>query len=207
MTDESKEQAGTSEDAQDGGQQSEKTFTQAQVDAIIAERLARQKAQFKDYDELKEGANKWQKFLDDQKSELQKLNEQIADAQRERDEALQQAQDRLIRAAFVAEAAKAGVAHPEDVYALADLSNVTLDEGENVIGVAEAVAAVVEAGRVPLAQGPRAPDLQGGTGSGQRPAEKKLALTQDEAAIADKLRISHEAYAARKQELEKQQTR
>jgi hypothetical protein len=205
MADKENEQA-QDVDAKGGGQQPEKTFTQAELDAIIADRLSRQKKQYEDYDDLKDKASKWQRFLDEQKSEIEKMNDAVRNAQRERDEALQRAQARLIRAAFVAEAAQQGAAHPDDVYALADLSSVALDDQDNVVGVAEAVKAIIEAGRVPMAQGPRAPSLDGGAGSGQRPAEAaKVALSQDEEDIARKLRISPEDYAKRKQELQKQQ--
>lgn len=201
---EKQEQAETPENAQAGGQQAEKVFTQAEVDAIVTERLSRQQKKYADYGDLKDQASKWQKFLDEQKSETQKLSEAAAEAKRERDEALQRAQGRLIRAAFIAEAAKAGAAHPEDVYALADLSGVTLDEDDNVQGVADAVQAIVEAGRIPLNAAPRAPDLDGGKGGGQRPAEKAaVTLTQDEKDMARKLRITDEAYAARKQEIKR----
>lgn len=75
----------------------EKTFTQAQVDAIVGDRLAREKARYSDYDELKEAAAKYAELEEASKSELQKalesaeksnarvaeLEKQIADAQAE----------------------------------------------------------------------------------------------------------------------------
>lgn len=197
--------AAAASNAQGGGQQPEKTFTQAELNAILADRLNRQKAQYADYDTLKEQAGKWAAAEEAQKTEAQRLAEAAATAKRERDEALQRAQDRLIRAAFIAEAAKAGAAHPEDVYALADIAKVSLDEQDNPVGVAEAVAEVIAAGRVPLAQSQaqRAPDLDAGAGSGQRASDqKRLALTDEELAIARKLRIDPEAYLKRKQEMQ-----
>ncbi len=197
--------AAAASNAQGGGQQPERTFTQAELNAILADRLNRQRAQYADYDILKEQAAKWAAAEDAQKTEAQRLAEAAATAKRERDEALQRAQDRLIRAAFIAEAAKAGAAHPEDVYALADIAKVSLDEQDNPVGVAEAVAEVIAAGRVPLAQSQaqRAPDLDAGAGSGQRASDqKRLALTDEELAIARKLRIDPEAYLKRKQEMQ-----
>jgi len=58
---------------------------------------------------------------------------------------------------------------------------------------------------VPLAQSQaqRAPDLDAGAGSGQRASDqKRLALTDEELAIARKLRINPEAYLKRKQEMQ-----
>lgn len=197
--------AAAASNAQGGGQQLERTFTQAELNVILADRLNRQKAQYADYDTLKEQAAKWAAAQEAEKTEAQRLAEAAATARRERDEALQRAQDRLIRAAFIAEAAKAGAAHPEDVYALADIAKVSLDEQDNPVGVAEAVAEVIAAGRVPLvqSQAPRAPDLDAGAGSGQRASDqKRLALTDEELAIARKLRINPEAYLKRKQEMQ-----
>ena len=48
----------------------------------------------------------------------------------------------------MAEAAKAGAAHPEDVYLLADRSAVDVGDSGEVSGVTEAVKALVDAGRV-----------------------------------------------------------
>jgi len=198
-TEQSTEQATVNADAQGGGQQPGKTFTQAELDAILAERLSRQKAQFKDYDDLKAAAGKWAEVQEAQKSEAQKLAERAAKAEQERDAALQRAQERLIRAAFIAEAAKAGAAHPEDVYALADTTAVKLDEQDNPVGVAEAVAAVIAAGRVPTMQTQRAPDLDGGAGGGKRAAEQKAAaLTEAEHEVARKLGIAPDQYAKQK---------
>lgn len=193
------DQANVNTDAQGGGQQPGKTFTQAEVNAIIAERLSRQQAQFKDYDELKGAAAKWAAAQEQQKSETEKLAERAAKAERERDEAQQRSQARLIRAAFVAEAAKAGAAHPEDVFALADTTNVKLDDDDNVTGVAEAVQAVIAAGRVPTLQAQRAPSLDAGAGGGKRADEqKRIALTEQELEQARKLRITPEQYAKNK---------
>lgn len=187
-------------DAAGGGQQPEvKMMSQAEVDRIIAERLARQKAQFADYEELKAKAAKWAEVEEAQKSEAQKAQERVAQLERERDAALAQAKDRLIRAAFVAEAAKVGATHPGDVFALADLAGVQVNEAGEVVGVAEAVAAVVQAGRIPLATNrPQSPKLDGGAGGGNRSAETQMPLTDDEIKMAQRLGITAEKYAAQK---------
>lgn len=199
-TEQKTEQAATvNTDAQGGGQQPGKMFTQAELDAIIAERLSRQKAQYADYADLKAKAQKWGEVEEAQKTEAQKLAERAAKAERERDEAQQRSKARLIRAAFVAEAAKAGAAHPEDVFALADTANVKLDDDDNVTGVAEAVQAVIAAGRVPTLQAQRAPSLDAGAGGGKRASEQeRIALTDAELEQARKLRITPEQYAKNK---------
>lgn len=75
----------------------EQTFTQEQVNAIVADRLAREKGKYSDYEELKEAAAKYAELEEASKSELQKaiesaeksnarvaeLEKQIADKQAE----------------------------------------------------------------------------------------------------------------------------
>ena len=60
---------------------SSKTFTQADVDRLLADRLARERKKFADYDGLKKKAIEFDKWQDAQKSEVEKLNDQLAAAQ------------------------------------------------------------------------------------------------------------------------------
>src|SRR5689334_3514929 len=73
----------------------ERTFTQADLDRIVTERLSRQeqsiKSQFADYSTLKEKALKWAEHEESQKTELQR----IQDAARAEREALQAQMDAL----------------------------------------------------------------------------------------------------------------
>lgn len=49
-----------------------KTFTQEEMDAIIGERLKRERAKYVDYEALKEKADKFDAFEEANKTELQK---------------------------------------------------------------------------------------------------------------------------------------
>lgn len=51
---------------------SNSTFTQADVDRVVQERLAREKAKFSDYDEMKKRAEQWDKFVEESKPEQEK---------------------------------------------------------------------------------------------------------------------------------------
>ena len=70
----------------DGGQnateQPEKTFTQAELDAIIAERLKREREKYKDYADLKKAAEEYQKLKEAQMSETEKLQAKLAEYER-----------------------------------------------------------------------------------------------------------------------------
>lgn len=54
----------------------DKTFTQAEMDAIIGERLKRERVKYADYDELKAKASKFDEAQEASKSELQKAIEE-----------------------------------------------------------------------------------------------------------------------------------
>lgn len=74
---------------------SERTFTQAEMNAIIADRLSRERAKYADYDALKEKADQFDAAQEADKTELQKANERAA--------ALQTQVDALTRANEVRE--------------------------------------------------------------------------------------------------------
>lgn len=60
------------------GQQTERTFTQAEMNAIIADRLNRERTKYADYDTLKSKAAQFDAAEEASKSELQKANEKAA---------------------------------------------------------------------------------------------------------------------------------
>ena len=193
--------AGTeSPDATGGGKQpdGERTFTQAELDAVIGDRLQRQRAQYADYDDLKAQAEKWSEHEEAQKSEIQKALEAQQAAEKAGAVAIAQANERLIQAEFIAEASKLAVQHPADAYALADRGAVEVTEDGKVKGVEEAVKALVDNGRLPLTTKPKAPNLDGGAGSGERGGDSKP-LTEAEKAMAARLGLTPEQYQAGKQ--------
>lgn len=185
--------------AQGGGEQPEsgnaRTFTQAELDRILADRLSREREKYSDYDSLRERASKWAEHEEAQKTELQRAQEAREQAEKAAQAAQIAANERLMRAAFLAEAAKAGAAHPEDAYALASKAGLEIAEDGTVPGVAEAVAGLVEAGRLVMSGRPQAPSTNAGAGGGQRPSDKELALTPEEEATAKAMGIPLEEYA------------
>ncbi|MFH0243600.1 DUF4355 domain-containing protein [Streptomyces sp. HK10] len=89
--------AGGAPNAQPGQQQGQgqgQTFTQADLDRIVAERLARERSKYADYNDLKAKAAEYDKVAEAQKTEAQKLAEQLqaaqAEAQQYRGEVLRQ---------------------------------------------------------------------------------------------------------------------
>ena len=133
---------------------------------------------------------------DAQLSEMDKLNKRLAEAETARQQALQTANDRLIKAAFVAEAAKHNIEYPEDAFLLADKTNVAVDESGNVSGVAETVKTLVDGKRLPLRNRAVA-SLDAGAGSTSN-GQRFTALNEAELAIARRLGIKPDEYAANK---------
>ena len=75
----------------------EKTFTQAEIDAIIEGRLAREKQKYADYESLKEKAGKYDEFQQQNKSELQKATEKADALQAELDKLKKEGTVRQVR--------------------------------------------------------------------------------------------------------------
>lgn len=63
----------------------EKTFTQAELDSIVKDRLKRANEKYADYESLKEKASKFDEIEQANKSELEKANERCASLQAELD--------------------------------------------------------------------------------------------------------------------------
>lgn len=179
----------------------ERTFTQAELNAIIDDRLKRERGKYADYADLKARADKLAEIETAQMGELEKAQARAAALEAERDRVQQHAQDTLLRAAFIAAAAIAGAAHPEDAFALADRGSISIGDDGKVVGVDDAVKALVEAGRIPMSGRPPAPSLDGGAGSGKPPGDK-ISLTAEEIEMCRKMRITPEQYAESKRILQ-----
>ena len=63
----------------------ERTFTQAELNAIVQERLGKQAAKYGDYEALKEKAQKFDEIEEQSKTELQKVTERADALQKELD--------------------------------------------------------------------------------------------------------------------------
>lgn len=137
--------------------ESEKTFSQAELDEIVAKRLARDRKGREDYDALKaklaeleqaEVERERAKLSETERLEAEKQAaiEAAEAAKAERDNALSAANTRLINAEFKALARDANIPANRLAAALklADLSAVTVDDEGNVVGADAAVKALIE---------------------------------------------------------------
>lgn len=124
----------------------DKSFTQADVDRIVSERLARAKsAPPPDYDDLKKAADELQALKASQLSDQEKLQQRAEAAEKAAQVAQQRANNALKRAAVVAAAQRAGAIDPDAVLALLPSSAVTVGDDGQVTGVDEAVTELLAA--------------------------------------------------------------
>lgn len=169
---------------------SDKTFNQEQVDRIVQERLARQKAQFQGYDEFKTKAEQFDEMQQQQMSELEKANKRAADLERELADATAARQESLLRASVVAEAAKRNVVDPDAAMALIDRTSLEFDEQGQPVNIATAMDSLLEQRPylVAAAGGARGnADLgaRGAAGSDQLSREALASMTPEQIAQAE----------------------
>lgn len=131
----------------------EKTFTQADLNKLIDERLTRERAKYADYADLKKAADQWKQHEDAQKTEVEKLQAQIADWQNRATQADQRRQTAILRSSVMAEAGKQGVPADriEAAYKLLDTSKLSVDESDAVSGLEDAIKALLQANTFLLA--------------------------------------------------------
>lgn len=75
----------TETNIQETAQTEERTFTQAELNAIVQKRLGEEKAKYENYEELKVKAQKFDQIEEQSKTELQKVTERADSLQAELD--------------------------------------------------------------------------------------------------------------------------
>lgn len=155
----------------------ERTFTQADIERIVGERLARERSKFGDYDDLKAKAAQFDELESKNKTELEKAREAAQTAQTERDQALNHARDLMVRAALLHAATAAGAVDPEAVVQLADRSEVTIDDAGAVTGADTAVKALLDT-KPYLVKNTEGPSSGAAPNSGRNPAGGQITRDQ-----------------------------
>jgi hypothetical protein len=120
--------------------------SQEQFDRMVQQRIARVKSiPPADYEDLKAKASKFDELDAASKSELEKANERAERAEKERLDAIETANKRLIAAEILAEASAQKALKPEHMHRLIDTGEVTVGDDGQVTGVKEAVEAFLKA--------------------------------------------------------------
>lgn len=135
-----------------------KTFTQEELDKIVADRVAREKKKldkYADYDTVKARLDEFTKAEEERKKAEMTIQERLEaekaeadkkaqEAEERANKALEQANKRLLKSEFRLLAKELGVRKDalDDAFVLADLSTAEVDEEGNVQGVKEALEAL-----------------------------------------------------------------
>lgn len=109
--------------------------SQEELDRIVGQRLARERAKFGDYDDLKAKAAKYDEADAASKTEQQKLQDAIAERDAKLADLPKQARKEAIR--FASEASKRGFLDPEDALVFIDAD---LSDGEAVAAALDDLA-------------------------------------------------------------------
>lgn len=123
----------------------DRTFSQAELDKIVQERLARAKAEPPaDYADLQAKAAKLAEIEAANQSELEKANARADAAEQKAAEASDRASKSARRSAIVSAATAAGAVDADAVFALLGNDAVTVGDDGQVTGAVEAVTALLE---------------------------------------------------------------
>jgi hypothetical protein len=120
--------------------QSAKTFTQAELNTIIQQRLEQERRKFADYDTLKQQLTTLQAG---QQSQQQQSAERLQQLEQQNQQLAVVSKEKTIEAAVAKAAGVIGL-DPEAALKLADLKALTVDEAGNVLNAADVVKAVGE---------------------------------------------------------------
>lgn len=119
----------------------ERTFTQSELDAIVADRVKR--AVPKDYESAKEKAAKLDSIEEQSKTDLQKANESATMSAKERDEARAEAAQIRRETAIQLEAARQGADSEIALALLSSSDAISIGKDGKITGAKEAVEALI----------------------------------------------------------------
>lgn len=131
-------------------------MTQEEFDARIADRLARERRKYADYDDIKTKLSTFEQAEEERRKAAMTEKERLEaerDAEKKRADdvdsgakaKLEAANQRLIKAEFRAQARELGVRADalDDAFKLADISSITVDDEGNAAGVVDVVKALL----------------------------------------------------------------
>lgn len=121
-----------------------RTFSQADLDKIVQDRLARERQKYDGFDDLKKKAEEFDKLQEAQKTELQKAQDRAAQLERDAAAATELVQRTLVNSAIVAEAAKRGI-DTDIAVAMIDRAALEFGQDGNPTNVASAMDSLLKA--------------------------------------------------------------
>ncbi|MFW5434348.1 hypothetical protein [Paenibacillus apiarius] len=193
----------------------EKTFTQAELDDIVAKRLDRERKKYGDYDDLKSKLSEYErKREEEQRAEMTEIERYKADLEKaqssyqtlesELTSMRESVKQERIHNAFITAATGANIAYIDDAWSLADKSSINVGDDGKVVGIDTLIATLIESKPFLVAQNPTKPKTIGDPTDtppkGQKTAEQMLKEAADKARASGRLE-DQAAYAKLKREL------
>jgi hypothetical protein len=180
----------TTEESEKTPEKKEKTFTQAELDEILAKRLKREKEKQSETDARLKRLEELEKAEEDRKkaamSEAERLNAEKEEATKkaaEATEAAKKAQEsanqRILNTEIKSVARSLNANDPSDVLALLNKEGIEIDDSGDVKGVEEAVKALKEAKPWMFKQVVGA-DAAGGSNPSKNPSANELTAKEKE---------------------------
>ena len=105
-----------------------KTFTQEQLDAIINDRLGRERQKYADYEDLKEAKAELEQLKAGQMTEAEKLKKSADEATQKAQAAEARLRETVTRLEVERQARKLGIVDEDAAYRLLDTSAITFDD-------------------------------------------------------------------------------
>lgn len=150
----------------------EKTFTQAELDDIVAKRLERERKKYGDYDDLRTKLAEYEREREEKqraemseieryKTDLEKAQSSYQALESELTSMRESVKQERIRNAFITAAQAANIAYIDDAWALADRSGVSVGDDGEVVGIDVVIASLVETKPFLVAQNPTKPKTIG----------------------------------------------
>jgi hypothetical protein len=121
------------------------TFTQEQLEGIVKQRIERERKKYADYEDIKAKAALYNQTLEGQKSEQQKLQEQLAETQAKLLAREAEVKAGALKSAVIQHAATRGFTDPEDAFRLIDAAELILQDDGTVTGLAPALDKLLRA--------------------------------------------------------------
>lgn len=168
----------------------EKTFSQAELEEILAKRLKREKEKQAELDAKLKRLEEFEKAEEERKkaemSEAERLKAEKEEAAKKAEEATEQAKkaqesanQRILNTEIRSVARALNANDPADVLALLDKSGIEMDDEGNVVGVEEAVKSLKEAKPWMFKQ-PLGADAAGGSNPAKNPSVNELTAKEKE---------------------------
>jgi len=168
----------------------EQTFTQEQVNRMMAQTRREERGKFADYGELKTRATRADELEQEKLTEAERMEARAIEAEKKAADAQQQIASAMIASEVKVRASAMGIIDPDAAYLLLDQANVRYDAEAGVSGVDDALAGLLEA-KPYLRSANRTPNLNPETG---QPAQS-VRLTADQLEAARLMGMTAEEYA------------